>query len=142
MDKTVQDYAKRLESIWKAVFGKIPLIEFYDHPTRDEKQGMISWEGFDIFPDEITVETKTIQGTRKEKVAGWVLDMVAYVPGSFYSPPDTDIIDLGEFRNFYDAVRRAIDIHANRIVDGVVENIGITEQIEEEKKLAEELKKS
>lgn len=132
MEKTVQDYAKDLETIWKAVFNLPARIKFNDHPNTDDKQGMISWEGFDLYQDEITVEFGTIHGVVKQQVQGWILDMVKHIPATRDDPPDVDIIDLGEFRSFYAAVRKAIEVQTDLIVDDRLQCIGYDEMMKEE----------
>jgi len=131
------DYVKRTKQVWKSVFGKEPEVK-WDCPDGSDSYLLID-NNFSLILMENTVETKTIRGTKKEKVMGWSagVEIVTY---SYQDGPDSDVVDLGWERNFGDALQLIIAANARQIADNIMQAEYMAEAYDDEKKYAEEAK--
>lgn len=85
----------------------------------DEKEHMVYCEGFCIGP--AVVENETLSSFIETPV--WQLSVEKSIPGTFWEPPDVDVVDISSSQNIVSISRNLIDNLWKVEGDGYWENV-------------------
>lgn len=123
VDADTENKMELVKKVWKAVFGKEPMVE-----VEDMNPITIRVDGFTLVQTEGEVESKSIRGNTRQKVMGWSADVFVSTY-SYADGPDGDTVDLGWERNFGDALKLIIAALSRDIAESVLQAEAMAESL-------------
>jgi hypothetical protein len=113
---------EKIKQVWQTVFHVEPKVERNPY----EPDAIVIEDGFELFPEEKTVETETILGKQQKRVQGWGTTVLIYTY-SYQDGPDGDVVDLGWDPTFNQALQRIIRAKFEDMMNIAMEGINLYE---------------